>query len=303
MDTQFFKHAIIEKIQSEPFYKKYMNYATHHPFNTLKLYDKIHHFSWGILYLHMINLSEEKPLLSIDNAAKVECLGLAVELLDDFLDGDNELMNQHDPKEVLFLYTDLLITAIYPLATSDTLSEGLKHLQSSLDGEWDDTHISLSQTIDESIYFEKIIKKSTGFFLFLTHIAFAKCKEKEPYEVLMGGLAEMTQIVNDLNGLKDLSKQDLAKKVPTLPLIKFIESNPIENLGLIEDYNAGLQTHHTLIGAIEASGAIQYCHYLLEEYKTFLVNHIETHFKWATVKPLLNYFHLETWYESIENTG
>lgn len=303
MDSQFLKTKIIEGIQSESFYSKYLSYTTQHPFQALKLPDKIQHFSWGVFYLHLLNLANKKTENALDTAVKIECLGLAVELLDDFLDGDNTLIDTQDSKDTLFLYTDLLISSIYPLATGESSPLGLTYLQTALSGEWDDTHITLNETIEESMYFDKIVKKSAGFFMYLSHTVFANDTDKEKYDVLLEGLAEMTQIINDLNGLKDLSKQDIKRKMPTLPLIKFIESNPTVNLSIIERYASADYPHDRLLRDIEHSGALRYCEYLLDEYKIFLTQHIKNHFEKDAIMPLLHYFHLETWYESIENSS
>lgn len=264
--------------------------------------DKIRHFSWGILFLHLKALGEStvsEAELNLEEAFNFECFGISVELLDDFLDQDNKALNELAKEDLIMLYTEFLIRGIYPFAQIDAHGSGLGKLLQTLKGEWADLNTLLTKTFTENDYFENIVSKSTEFFSFLTQCALGNDPQFEAFETLMKSIAEMTQVLNDIRGLYDPTKNDLIKKSPTLPLIKFVENEPDKNTQLLKDHSDGLISTSELILKIEDSGALDYCHFLLSEYKIFILNHINTHFSMEKLRPLLTYFKLERWYEPI----
>lgn len=304
MDENYIKENLLQKIYSlvlTPLYQHKQNPF----FDAFKsiIDSKIGHFSWGILYLHLKSLSEPHITESdIHSAFSFECLGLSVELLDDFLDQDNPSLNEMNRVDFIILYTELLVRGIYPFAKNDLFNYGLSPLIKSLHGEWHDLNSLLNTAFTENDYFESVIQKSTEFFSFLTYCALGKDPQHHAYETLMKSMAEMTQILNDIRGIYNPDKNDLIRKNPTLPLIKFLESDPDRNLKVLKEHSSGDISTSDLIRKIEESGAIDYCHFLLSEYKSFIINHIERHFTIEKLRPILNYFKLETWYEPLKNT-
>lgn len=303
MNYPLIEKELVQRITNYTFMNKYHKHQTEHVFHTLQLHDKIHNFSWGILYLLIQNASNTPPIeTQLNHAASIECLGLAVELLDDFLDKDNTSLNQFSPEDFIFIYTDFLLECLSNMAPRDPFGQATQKLRMALEGEWHDTHLTLHADISENDYFKYILPKSTGFFKALTYYALGDSNNLNAFETLMTLIAEFTQIVNDLNGIKDLSKKDIENLSPTLPLIKFIESNPSKNLDLLKQYKSNKIKRSTLLYEIEKSGSLDYCNQLLILYTDHLKQHISTHFYNNRIRPLLQYFHLETLYETIEVT-
>lgn len=293
------KAQLYDFIVSSDFLDKYTAVYKEPLMAHLGLNSKLKHFSWGLLYIHLRQLcTKNSEVPPIEEAASFELLGLATELLDDILDGDNPAINRITPQDFLFFYTEILLRASYTLGAQEGDSKGLHLIEGALKGEWADTHRTVSPGITEAYYFDHTVKKSTAFFKFIAYHAARHSNRFTELEEVMECIAQITQIANDLKGIYCTEKKDIETLAPTLPLIKYIERDPEAHYGLLLSFHSKNIPYDTLIESIEASGAIDYCVYIMNTYKRHLIELIDTHFSRAAMSPLLTHLNMENLYET-----
>lgn len=300
MNHETIKNEIYTAIANAAFLKKYASKSKEEIIATIKLKDKISHFSWGIFYAYVRQLViGEKYLPQLSEILPFEFLGLATEYLDDYFDKDNPDLENIDTNVFLFLYTDFLLNAIYFLGNKDVETSGFQFISNTLSGEWYDIHHQLHIESNEAFYINHVQQKSIDFFKFIGYHACLNTDKFYLWETIMETLAQICQISNDLQDIYNDTHGDIYNLTPTLPLIKFIESNPEENFKIILDFKENRLDYKTFLLAIEKSGAVEYCVALIEMYKKNLIQILDQEYNKEQIMPLLKYLHMESIYESI----
>ncbi|WP_133965274.1 hypothetical protein [Eubacterium limosum] len=183
------------------------------------------HFSWGLFSLYLSQISSYKKHFSVSEknirlAASIERFVCDTDLLDDFMDKDNDEFNKlSDNKEFVleFLRCDLM--QIYDILNKDLDKKNhfTYNLRLALNAQIIDTINKLTQRSKPQDYFTKGVYRSVYLMNAIVHVSINKYpKNLFPFSFYY---ATASQIENDVLNLLNKKSSDLIKIKATLPIL------------------------------------------------------------------------------------
>lgn len=236
-------------------------------------------FSWGQFYLHVSSLTDSEDTCNrslIANAAAIELLILATDIVDEIVDDDDGLMETMSLAEAITISNALLIDAFHlilehsPNNTSSIFSNLFYQLKMACSGQWNDLKLVVSDTIPtEEDYFQVIQQKSSSLIQLVCSLAHPSNPQLLTRIATNIGIAG--QLKNDANDIFIDSKTDLIHKKATLPVIKALEFSLEEDDGqLLHKIRClsadDIQLKNEIRNYIRKTGAQDYCLILAKLY-------------------------------------
>lgn len=254
-------------------------------------------FSWSQFFLHVSSLltNEETCKKSlIANAAAIELLILATDIVDEIVDNDDDLMKSMTLAEAITISNALLIDSLdlilkyNPHQIHEVILNIFKQLKTACNGQWLDLKLTVSNKMpSEEDYFRVIEQKSASLIKLVCSISYPS--EPQLFLNIAKNIGIAGQLINDANDIFLDSKSDLIKRKATLPVIKAVEYS-IENdngwllkkFSELEFAQEDQKLKEDIRHYIKNSGAIEYCNILS---KLFLKKAIEELTKLFPTKP------------------
>ncbi|MCI1858521.1 MAG: polyprenyl synthetase family protein [Sporolactobacillus sp.] len=254
-------------------------------------------FSWGELFALVESVGAATTSLDdtqLSRAGGFELLVLAADIMDDLTDreaGANTLgvlANEAAPLANLLLTDALFLLARPATDRPDAqLREVIRRLRTAAAGQWEDIRFLIDEsTKAEDDYFRLIDRKSGS----LMKMAFSACPSDE-HDLWMraaGYIGRSAQLANDARDVFLNTKNDLALRKATLPLIKAVEFSRAKDGGRLLNELQKLESAddpapflRRIRAYIRATGAADYCRILAAAYRRkgirLLENYAERH--------------------------
>lgn len=262
------------------------------------------HFSWGIFFVHITSLFDDKNISTRSIAAigaAIELLILATDIVDEIIDDDKDLTKTMTLAEAIILANALLMDAFdlilkhMPENMHAAITKIFQHLKTACNGQWQDLKLTIEDSIPtEEKYFKIIQQKSASLIQLVCTLA--NPANPQLFSQIATNIGIAGQLKNDAKDIFTDAKTDIIHKKATLPIIKAIEySLENDNGALIEKFQKLTKNNMKLIEEIRdyihKTGALDYCIILSKLFIKNAINELYNIFpnKRAVLKAIEDY--------------